>query len=324
MLLGPGVWRAAQISPPKLHVTNHVLDGGLCHTGAMSKALTVVDAASQAASAAKEAASRAGVEIARLEDIEAIGEATDLCNGIWAGPDQPVIASPALRGLSHSGNYVYAAYSRTGMVGVLVGFLGYRRGLVELHSHILGVSPRMQGKSVGFALKEHQRAWALRRAISTVTWTYDPLVRRNAYFNIAKLGACVTDYYTSFYGEMNDAINGSDETDRVFVEWQLESERATEASVGRAILLDQGLLERSGAKVALAVGDGQAPREKSASGDTLVVCVPEDIVELRRRDEALARRWRLAVRSVLGDALADGYAIVGMTRSAYVLKASRS
>jgi predicted GNAT superfamily acetyltransferase len=281
-----------------------------------------MDPATQAASAAQEAAAHAGVRIEKLEDIKAIEEASLLFNRVWSTPEnQPLITAAMLRALSHSGNYVYGAYDQTEMVGAIVGFIGYGKGSLLLHSHMTGVTTKLQGKSVGFALKQHQRAWALERGIELVTWTFDPLVRRNAYFNLTKLGASVTAYYPSFYGEMNDGINEKDETDRVLIEWHLDTPQATEASVHRLVPPELGDPDRSDTRIALAVGTDGAPIEQQRNARTLLVCVPEDIVELRHRDEDLAHRWRLSLRNVLGRALNDGYAAVGMTRSGfYVLE----
>ena len=50
-------------------------------------------------------------------------------------------------------------------------------------------------------------AWALERGLSEVTWTFDPLVRRNAWFNIEVLGGHITEYVPNFYGTMSDSIN---------------------------------------------------------------------------------------------------------------------
>ena len=73
------------------------------------------------------------------------------------------------------------------------------------------------GRSVGFALKVHQRAWALQHDATEIAWTYDPLIRRNAYFNLVKLGAWPAEYLPNFYGGMHDQINGGGDTDRVLV-----------------------------------------------------------------------------------------------------------
>ncbi len=292
-----------------------------CHTLVMAKELRSVDPADQSTAAAQVAAGRAGIRIVELEEIQALHEASLFFNRVWMVPESHLMISGAtLRALAHADNYVVAAYRDDVMVGASVGFVGFHNGALHLHSHITGVSADVQGKNIGFALKQHQRAWALARGIDLITWTFDPLVGRNAYFNIAKLGAAVTAYYESFYGEMNDGINDKDETDRVLVEWELDSSRAAEASVGRLPEPDVDALQRSGARIALSVGDTGEPRvDKGTPATALLVAVPRDIVELRHSDEELAQQWRVALRDVLGGALNDGFVTTGMTRTGFYL-----
>ena len=280
-------------------------------------AVRSVDPVGQAISAAEQAAERGGLTIQKLDDVDQIESAVALFRAIWGPEERDIVGVATMRALSHSGNYVFGAYLGSEMVGAITGFLGWHEGDLQLHSHVLGVSPAAQGRNVGFTLKEHQRGWALAKGIKTVTWTYDPLVRRNAYFNLAKLGATVTTYYPSFYGVMNDEINGRDESDRVLIEWHLESPHAIDASSGRGAGLDVDELRKAGAEVALAVGEGEAPVETSASAGTLLVGIPKDVVQLRRRDAALAHSWRVALRDVLGGHLENGYVTVGMTRAGY-------
>ena len=101
-----------------------------------------------------------------------------------------------------------------------------------LHSHIAGVAPGLAGRSIGYAMKQHQRGWALARGIDVIEWTFDPLVARNAYFNCAKLRALPVEYLTNFYGVMPDVINGDDETDRLLVRWQLRDADVADAASG--------------------------------------------------------------------------------------------
>lgn len=283
----------------------------------MSSTLEELDAARSAAQAATTAAGSAGIEVRRLSDLGSIQDAAELFRSIWGPEDRDLIGVSTLRALSHSDNYVFGAYLSNEMVGAITGFVGWHDESLQLHSHILGVSPSVQGRNVGFALKEHQRAWALDKQIGTVTWTYDPLVSRNAYFNLTKLGATVTAYYPSFYGQMNDGINGKDESDRVLIEWDLASPRAASAAVGQLVPPDLQSLQEAGAQVALEVGPDDMPLERSVSGDRILVGVPRDIVELRRTDAQVARRWRFASREVLEGALNDGYVIGAMTRAGY-------
>lgn len=276
------------------------------------------DLSQTSARAASDAALKAGIDIRKSSDLQAVRDTVQLLHSIWGPEERELISITTLRALSHSDNYVYGAYVGGRMVGAIVGFVGWHDDRLQLHSHILGVSPDVQGRHVGYALKQHQRAWCLGKGISTVTWTYDPLVSRNAYFNLAKLGATVTAYYPSFYGAMNDEINGHDDSDRVLIEWALGSPRAAEASTGNAVATPSSVeLEADGAVTALSVGGDDHPIETAASGDTLLVGVPRDIVELRKRDPRLGSRWRAASRSVLQGALDDGYVVVAMAQPSY-------
>ena len=58
--------------------------------------------------------------------------------------------------------------------------------------------PGLGSQGIGLALKWHQRRWCLDRGIRTVEWTYDPLVARNGWFNLTKLGARAVAYEVDF------------------------------------------------------------------------------------------------------------------------------
>ena len=90
-----------------------------------------------------------------------------------------------------------------------------------MHSHITGVLPDHQSQGLGRVLKQHQREWALARDVGHITWTFDPLVARNAHFNLRVLGTRVTEYLVNHYGPMDDGVNRGDETDRIMVSWAL-------------------------------------------------------------------------------------------------------
>lgn len=289
----------------------------------MGETTQAVDLAARAEQAASAAAQNAGVRVAELEDLDEIVEASRLWERVWAtGPDDAQVPPELLRALAHAGNYAAGAFSGSALVGAVAGFLGRHDGELHLHSHILGVVPEVQGRSVGFALKQHQRAWCLTREIEKVTWTYDPLVRRNAYFNLAKLGAEAGQYLPNFYGIMTDAINAGEESDRILMGWRLVSPRAVAASERRLSEPDLDALRASGARVLLREDERGEPVVEGGHGRLLLCRVPEDIVALRARDAGRARAWRLALRETLGDAMVRGFAVTGMTRSGwYVLEA---
>jgi predicted GNAT superfamily acetyltransferase len=241
-----------------------------------------------------------------LDDVALLTRAADLLAEIWGFPPNEGPMTPELlRALAHAGNYVAGAWVADELVGVSAGFLGRRDGRVYLHSHISGVTPGHQGAAVGYALKQHQRSWALERDIDTIEWTFDPLVRRNAYFNLSKLGARVVAYEADFYGPMRDAINAGDHTDRVLARWQLDAP-APSRSVGNGQ-----------APEILRPDDDGRPVVSSSSAPVLRAWIPSDSVELRERDPDAAASWREALRDSMGEAIEHGYTAVDMSRDGW-------
>jgi len=248
----------------------------------------------------------------------------DLLAVVWGRPGEPSLDSDVLKALAHSGSYVAGAYAQGALIGGLVGWLGGdpRREL-HMHSHILGVLPESEARGLGFELKQHQRRWCLERNVRVMEWTTDPLVRRNVYFNLTKLGAEAPSYFVNFYGEMQDGINAGDESDRLLIRWDLDSERAESAAQGRLREPDAEKLRTWGSDAILAVGSSGEPVMTESSARVLICQVPEDIVALRHSEPALAREWRGALRRALGGAMDRGYAITGATRSGwYVLEST--
>jgi predicted GNAT superfamily acetyltransferase len=260
-----------------------------------------------AVEAARSAAERAGVAVREVEAPDELRGACRLLAEVW-GTDEGHLLSPELaRALSHAGSYLAVAESRAGssLEAVLTGFLGTRDGELYLHSHVLGVLPSLRHRGIGFALKLHQRAWALQRGLRLIAWTFDPLVARNAYFNVAKLGGEVVRYYVDFYGPMTDAINRGDESDRVLLAWRLD-----------APLLENEAGVAPDPVPALTVGPDGGPERRPAPppGSTVACHVPPDIDALRADRPDLAARWRREVRAVLGGALAEGRRVAAVTR----------
>ena len=270
--------------------------------------------------AARAAADRVGIEIHSAVAVDDAELVSALLEEVWGTPPgSPPIPIEMLRALTHIGCYVTRAEAGSETVGASVGLFGHDTGGFNLHSFVTGVKEGFRGGSVGFALKQHQRAWALDHGVRVITWTFDPLVRRNAYFNLMKLGANVAGYTKNFYGTMTDALNAGDESDRMLIEWVLDDQRAVSASRAGPEPLDPAAFE--GAVRRVSVGTDGAPVVEPARSSTELVQVPEDIVTLRSAHPELALRWRTAVRETLGVALAAGYRAVGVTRDGwYVLR----
>jgi predicted GNAT superfamily acetyltransferase len=274
-------------------------DGRVTTTAPFPGPALLADARRQASAVAAEAA----VRIRPLEGLAAVRSAEALFVRIWrTEADRPPVAAEVLRAVEHAGGYVAGAYDGSELVGASSGFLGLAPELT-LHSHISGVT--IPGRGIGLALKLHQRAWALERGIETVTWTFDPLVRRNAWFNLVKLGAVGLEYLVDFYGPMPDGLNGGAASDRLFTRWDLTSAPPAGGAADPADAVSV-VEERDGFPWPAA--------PLPAAGRPVLVSVPDDVERLRVSQPAAADAWRVAVRDALVPAFADGYRATGVTR----------
>ena len=265
----------------------------------------------EATDAAVAAAAAAGVVIRELYQPVHLLAVQRLFEQVWrpAEGDPPPVTVSLLRALAHARSYVVGAFAGTRMVGASAGFFSAPPD-PALHSHITGVAPGGQHRGVGFALKVHQRAWALARGVPVIVWTFDPLVARNAWFNLAKLGALPTAYLEDFYGPMTDAINAGMASDRLLLTWTLDDPAVAAACAGRprqpapARAVDE-------AEVAVAVGTGLEPVTHETGAPAVTVAVPPDVEAL---GPGQRRACRAAVRRALGGRLAAGAAVTGFLR----------
>jgi predicted GNAT superfamily acetyltransferase len=277
----------------------------------------------EAKEAAAAAAGRLGIDVRELREPAGHEAASELLAKIWRAdsPDQ-LLNARMMRALAYAGNYVVGAFRGGILIGAAVAFFG----IDHLHSHITGVDPATQSRGAGYAIKLHQRAWALDRRIESVHWTFDPLVRRNAFFNLHKLGARAVAYLPDFYGPMTDGINAGDTTsDRLYIQWDVASPDAVAAAGGDTREVDLDAVVAGGADVALGRDPDGAPTPGKAvyDGRAVLVAVPLDVESLRGTDPDLAVLWRREVREALVGALDAGYAITGMARDGWYLLEGR-
>lgn len=212
-----------------------------------------------------------------LDTVELIIDAQSLLDSI-RGPER-VIDAGTLRALEQSGNYVVGLFDDEGgqerMVGASIAFFG-APGRRRMHSHITALLPEYRGRGWGRELKEHQRQWAFSRDVGCITWTFDPLVARNAHFFITVLGARVTGYSVNNYGIFGGGDAG-DESDRLDVEWSL-------ADIAKA------------------------------PDDAAVVAtleIPTDVESMRETDPGAAHQWRVRLRTQMEEMRGRGLKIAG-------------
>jgi predicted GNAT superfamily acetyltransferase len=157
----------------------------------------------------------------RLERVTSL-EACDLCRGlaaqIWG--EGAACSMPQMIVHAQYGGIILLAYDERNPVGFLFSFPALYKGETVLWSHETGVIPDYLHHGIGDQLKRKQRALAAEMGYRHIAWTYDPLIARNAYFNLVKLGATVDDYKINAYGtDASDLINQGIESDRFIAIW---------------------------------------------------------------------------------------------------------
>lgn len=258
---------------------------------------------------AHHAAASAGVELRPLTSLDDADRIAAVLEATWGG--EQAMPRETLRALAESGNVPYGAFHGSDLMGYVLGWAGIdpNDGL-HVHSHMLAAVPDQRHRGIGYALKLAQRAQALDQGIGLIRWTFDPLVARNAYFNLHKLGALIDRFERNFYGEMRDSLNRGDRSDRFFVRWDVEPEpgpRSVGDLRGEATLLRRG-------------EDDRPLMARSDDGEVAVLEIPEDHAALRASDPTAARSWRDTVAVAAERCLGRG--LVGTAflrdRSAYV------
>lgn len=272
-----------------------------------------------------------------LESPEDMVAVEELQRIVWPGSETEVVPTHMLITAVHNGGLVLGAFIEDEIVGFIFGFPGLELlpdGPHPKHcSHMMGVHPDWRNAGLGFALKRAQWQMVRHQGLDHITWTYDPLLSRNAYLNIAKLGAVCNTYRRSEYGDMRDGLNAGLPSDRFQVDWWLNTRRV-ERRLGKhargTLKLEQFTKADFQPLYALHAGAEGLPRPPEHflpfSGSLLLAEIPSDFMALKSADFALARDWRFFTREIFETAFAEGYLVTdfifdkagGETRSLYV------
>lgn len=216
-------------------------------------------------------------ELAGLAELKA---SEDLQRAVW-GPTDPADNADLMLAIQAEGGLVAGAFDGDDMLGFLFAFPSATPGVQ--HSHRLAVLGRARGLRLGLRLKWFQRDWCLARGIRLVRWTYDPLRAVNAGLNVAALGGVSTTYLPDYYGAM-PGINAGLPSDRLLLDWHLDSPGVTARAEGRAV---------------------------PAPAETRRLAIPRDLDALLARAPEQALAARMQLRAALTGAFAEGLGITG-------------
>ncbi len=255
-----------------------------------------------------------------LETNEDMAAVEQLQREVWPGSETDVVPAHLLIAAVHNGGLVLGAFDGEKLIGFVFGFPGLEftaDGPRPKHcSHMAGVLPNYRDSGVGFALKRAQWQMVRHQDLDHITWTYDPLLSRNAYFNIARLGAVCSTYRRTEYGEMRDALNAGLPSDRFEVDWWLHTHRVNRRLGKRPRpTLKLSHLTRVGVHplYTLSAEKGRWPRPPehmpALESQLIAAEIPPDFLALKEGDFALARDWRFFTREFFETAFAKGYIV---------------
>lgn len=246
-----------------------------------------------------------------IRDIDSFDEmraVEELQKEVWEFADLDVVPRTIFVASREVGAVLVGAYDGSALVGFVYGFPGYENGQGVHHSHMLAVKPEYRGSNLGYKLKLAQRDRVLAQNINQITWTFDPLQSRNAYFNFAKLGVIADSYRVDFYGEATSSFLHQAGTDRLWVSWLIDSERVRERLKDERKLT----IPPDGTRSLVEVGIDLAPRiaePPDLLGEDLVIEIPADINAVQVEKPGLAVEWRKATRWAFSHAMTQGYMV---------------
>jgi predicted GNAT superfamily acetyltransferase len=220
----------------------------------------------------------AAIEIRRLTRLSEFDPVFEMQKTIWNYDDHDMIPLRFFVVVNKVGGHIFGAFDAGRLVGFCFAIPGVKPdGRAYLHSHMLGVLPEYRNARVGSRLKLRQKEDALARGIELIEWTFDPLELKNAFLNVAKLGAIIRTYSEDLYGSTSSPLHGGLPTDRCTAEWWLRHEPHTPAPSAERI------------------------------------AYPSDITHIRANDPTRARQIQQANAEKFRDAFSRGLAVTGFS-----------
>lgn len=236
----------------------------------------------------------AGLVYRACSTAEDCGPCVELQKAVWGFDDIDALPMHLFVVAYEIGGQIFGAFEPGGrLAGFVFALPGLRGGRPFLHSHMLGVRSEYRNQGVGRRLKLMQRDDALARGINLVEWTFDPLEVKNAFFNLERLGAVVRRYIPNRYGRSASPLHAGLPTDRLVVEWRLQSPRVAAVLEGRP----------------------------AARAHERRISVPADMAEIKYSDRERAYDIQQRLRREFEQAFAEGLVVTGFDKAgAYLLE----
>ena len=181
------------------------------------------------------------IEIRECSTVEELSECVRLQREVFALPEIEISPVRHFIVTKNAGGFTLGAFAGGVLVGFVLSVPAYLRGARAFYSHMTAVKREFQGSGIGARLKWAQRDRSLREGVKFIKWTFEPTKARNAFFNLEKLGAVIREIKENFYGV--DYATAPEQahvtglaSDRLFGEWELESEKVKALAAGATFI----------------------------------------------------------------------------------------
>jgi predicted GNAT superfamily acetyltransferase len=245
-------------------------------------------------------------EIRLLKNLDEFRACERIQMGVWGtlGASREIMAVT-----QKYGGAVLGTIIKGRVVGFVYAFLARYDGRLVHWSHMMAVEAKFRDQGFGFGMKLCHRKLALKRGLKSICWTYDPLQSRNAWLNLARLGAVVDEYVPDCYGHFPSVLEKGLPSDRLVVNWHITSARVRERLREEIPPLDPSLPRVNETRLTA----GGFPENRAIrlrlTHPRLLVEIPARTDEMRSRALSLARRWRLETRRIFERYFSAGYRV---------------
>jgi predicted GNAT superfamily acetyltransferase len=259
-------------------------------------------------------------EADRLSGLADLGACVQLQRAILGERARSVWMVPALTAVIQSGGLVLGTRDvekgASRLCGALVDLVAAVDGYPAHHTVFHGVLPSARNRGIGCSLRATERAICQQQGVDLVFWDLDPLRSDEAHIAYNKLGAIATHHRRDLFGEVHDAANLGLATDRLRIEWWVDSPRVVSildgknqaphfrVGIHKMDVLTETRLRQNGVRMLVEYDD--APQAEHVLAE-----IPADLDRMRAVDPAAAREWRLQSRPVFELLFEKGYVGIG-------------
>ena len=250
-----------------------------------------------------------GISIRRVRSNEEYDACVRMQHAIWGEDFTEAVPATILKVTQQIGGVTAGAFDQDGrLLGFVFGMIGSMDGELVHWSDMLAVHHDARNKGLGRRLKLFQRELLRPLGVERMFWTYDPLVAKNAFLNIVRLGARPTEYVVDMYGaDTHSALHSGLGTDRFIVAWDLTKD-------GGANTQSDALLESAIREAPIANADGRAGGAADLPDtDVVRVEVPGDIDAVLARDVSVAAALRESTRRIFTHYMDRDYRVSGFS-----------